>query len=151
MSRCYFAYGSNLLESELRKNAAQAISKGVAYLPGFRLAFTKHSETRRGDAASITPEAGATVWGFIYEVNDEELESLRARESGYTEVQISPNLVPDDGTARTVEALTFVNERRCERQCGPRRAYLDLILAGAQQRKLPVQYIRWLQSIPVSD
>ena len=44
----YLAYGSNLLEREVRKQAAGAGSRGVAFLPGYRFEFTKHSRTRRG-------------------------------------------------------------------------------------------------------
>lgn len=42
----YFAYGSNLLEREVRKQAAGAVSRGVAFLPGYR--SSSRSTQRRG-------------------------------------------------------------------------------------------------------
>jgi len=41
----YFAYGSNLLDSEIRRHAPDAEPVGVAFLTGYRLVFNKHSRS----------------------------------------------------------------------------------------------------------
>jgi hypothetical protein len=85
----YFAYGSNLKEEECRRTAHQAESYGVAFLPGYRLAFTKHSITRNGDAANITQDSTSMVWGYVYRITEEDREALRKREGGYRDEAVT--------------------------------------------------------------
>lgn len=138
----YFAYGSNLKDQECRRTAAQAEGYGVAFLPGFRLAFTKHSDTRQGDAATVNPDPTSMVWGYVYRVSNHDREELRKREGGYEECRVTVYLMPpapeDDPTALT--AFTFIAPNECPRHCGPPPAYLDVINQGAEERKLPAAY-----------
>ena len=53
MTSLYFAYGSNLLDREIRRDAQDAEVIGPAYLSDHKLVFEKHSTTRCCDAASI--------------------------------------------------------------------------------------------------
>ncbi|MCL4853893.1 MAG: gamma-glutamylcyclotransferase, partial [Bryobacteraceae bacterium] len=138
----YFAYGSNLKREECRRTAIQADDYCVALLPAFRLAFTKHSSTRRGDAATITPDPTSMVWGYVYRVSDCDRQELRKREGGYEErdttVYITSPTPNDDPTPLT--AFTFIAAKECPQRCGPPPTYLDLIIQGAEERGLPAAY-----------
>ncbi|MGA2328721.1 MAG: gamma-glutamylcyclotransferase family protein [Bryobacteraceae bacterium] len=139
----YFAYGSNLLEAECLRTAPDAQPYGSAFLPGYRLAFLKHSTTRGGDAATILPDANSMVWGFVYRVHDKDRQYLRAREGGYEELPettvyfVAP-MPGDDPTPITV--FTFAATRVCPKQCRPPATHLDLIIEGARARGLPAGY-----------
>jgi len=54
-ARFYFAYGSNLLDAEIRATCPSAVAVGAAYVPGWRVVFDKHSVRRGGDAANLSP------------------------------------------------------------------------------------------------
>jgi len=146
MTILYFAYGSNLLDREIRKDALDAEAIGSAYLPGHRLVFTKHSTSRGCDAANIEPYDSGIVWGCLYRVTERDREALRRRERGYREVKVGARArTPEGGSDKTVEAFTFVGEETCPRMCGPNAAYLGLIIEGARSRGLPESYIEKIE------
>jgi gamma-glutamylcyclotransferase len=150
MGNLYFAYGSNLLEAECHKTAPDAQPYASAFLPGYRLAFTKHSTTRGGDAATILPDENSMVWGFVYRVHDKDREHLRAREGGYEELpKTTVYLVaPTPGDDPTpITAFTFAATHICPKQCGPPSAYLDRIIEGATARQLPTAYQKRLTDL----
>ncbi len=138
----YFAYGSNLKGDECRRTAKHAEDYGLAFVPGFRLAFTKHSITRQGDAANMSPDARSIVWGYVYRVSDCDQENLRTREGGYEERELTVYLTPptpeDDATPLT--AFTFIATTECSDDCGPPMAYLEVVIQGAMERDLPAEY-----------
>src|SRR6185312_7740201 len=131
----YFAYGSNLLTSECERTMQDARPYGLAYLPGYRLVFTKHSTTRNGDAASITAETTSMVWGFLYRLTDEDKAKLTLREGGYYEQPVTVHLMAADGNTTPVDAFTYIGNHACAKHCGPPSTYLDLIIQGARDRK----------------
>jgi len=145
----YFAYGSNLLRDEIRVSAPNAQPEGRAYVPGWRLVFTKHSSTRAGDAASIETCASRVLWGFVYRVSAEDKDGLKDRERGYAEKPLKVLLVEDTSDCENctpVDAFTFVGETACPDRCGPAAAYFKLVVDGAKKRGLPEEYIRDLEA-----
>lgn len=144
----YFAYGSNLLESEIRKDAPDAQTEGMAFLPGHRLTFNKHSVTRKCDAANIEKDSGRVVWGVVYRMHDQDRKQLGQREKGYREISdLVVYLTSADAEDVTpVEVFTFQAEQPCARGCGPDAAYLGLIVEGARSRSLPSDYTGTLES-----
>ena len=141
----YFAYGSNLLEREVRKQAAGAVSRGVAFLPGYRFEFTKHSTTRCGDAASVQEEAGGKVWGYVYQMSDADKARLVEREKGYLEIPVTVCL-KDGEQFRDQRAFTFIGKKVCLKQCGPSQDYFELVLEGARQHEFPATYIAEIEA-----
>jgi len=143
----YFAYGSNLKSGECRRTAPTAEDHGVAYLPAHRIAFTKHSMTRQGDAATIKEDSTSMVWGYVYRTTDDDRAALRNREGGYEEVELTVYLVPPkpEGDPTPVRAFTFVAKTECPNHCGPPPAYIDLITSGARERRLPYGYAQALE------
>ncbi len=139
----YFAYGSNLLEEEFRRTAPGAAVYTRAFLPKYRLAFTKHSITWQADAATIIPDDLGVVWGLVYRIGNQDLESLRKREGGYRECEITVH--PD--SAAPIKTLTFIAEEMCPKRCGPSVKYLEIIIQGAAEKKLPEAYCAYLRDL----
>lgn len=147
MTTLYFAYGSNLLDSEIRKDARDAEPIGSACVFDYRLVFWKHSTSRHCDAASIEPLNGEVVWGCLYSITERDRDALRRRERGYREVEVEAQLRPPGaGPNRVVRAITFVAEQRCSLGCGPNAPYLALIIEGARARELPSEYIHKIET-----
>lgn len=147
LNNLYFAYGSNLLQSEIRRDAPEAEPVGIAFLPGYRLVFTKHSTTRNGDAASIEPNSARMVWGFVYRMHARDRQCLREREKGYSEVPMPVFLKsPGDQDICPLDAFTFIGDRVCPKKCGLSTEYLSLIIKGAKERLLPPDYIEELRT-----
>lgn len=146
----YFAYGSNLLDSELAQTVPGAEPVGMAHVPCWRLSFTKHSVKRGGDAASIEPCASNVVWGFVYRIAAADWPRLVAREQGYEQVQLTA-LIVDDPTApwsgRPATVETFRGDHVCTERCGPPRSYVELVLKGAEEKGLPADYLRALEQL----
>lgn len=143
-STLYFAYGSNLAAAEIERRAPGVQGEGVAFLPGFRLAFTKHSRTWGGDAANIDECPTSVVWGYVYRTSPEQHAALVAREGGYKERSLTVWRVdgtPDCQDGTPVAVTTFVSGAKCAEHCGPTTAYRDLVLAGATTRGLPASYV----------
>ena len=143
----YFAYGSNLLLSEITTHVPNVEEVGLAYLPGYRLAFDKHSEKWDGDAANIHRDWSAIVWGYIYRVDDEGLTNLRNRERGYSVVEGITPLVVDGSLEKVtpISAMTFASNETCSAGCGPTKTYLDLVMIGAVARGAEKTYLHWLE------
>ena len=142
MTDLYFAYGSNLLDSEIKRHAPDADPVGVAFLTGHRLVFNKHSRSRGGDAASLEIFASRVVWGYLYRLTERGREGLRRREKGYTEKEVTvQRVLGDNGRTVAVPAFTFVGEAVCPRPCGPSAGYLTLVIEGARSRSLPTEYV----------
>jgi len=147
----YFAYGSNLLPSEIQKKTVNVHERGNAFISGYRLAFSKHSEKWRGDAASIirTYKKDDQVWGAVYGVDFEGRKTLMESEDGYREQMVNALLQNTDGSpGPLVRAFTFSGKTTCHRVgCAPSLEYVDVILRGAKQKKLPERYVQVLRSL----
>jgi len=148
MTHLYFAYGSNLLEKEVKRHTTDAEFVGIAILPCYRLEFTKHSISRNGDAASIRKHEASTVWGCIYKISDKDKNELIKREEGY---EVIPELIvylhgDKSGTAEKV--FTFDCKDVCPEKCGPSMEYRTIVLEGARSRHIPDRYIEEILDIP---
>ena len=147
----YFAYGSNLLEREVKRDAKDAEPLGVAFLPGYRLEFTKHANSRGGDAASIQDYAASMVWGFVYRLHDSDKEQLINREKGYREIPEITAYLKSDDDVTPQKVFTFRGKEVCPNNCGPTKEYLSLVVEGAKSRDLPNEYVQYLERASTID
>lgn len=136
----YFAYGSNMLDSELKRDNIDGEYIGAAFLPNYRLEFTKHSITRQCDAASIRKDSASVVWGAVFRICKESRKKLCEREQGYKEIEIQV-FRQIDNNLKQIRAFTFWGESTCSRQCGPSAEYRNVVVKGAESRDLPKDYI----------
>src|SRR6185503_12243231 len=81
----YFAYGSNMSTTRLRRRARSAVVVGRAYLEGYELRFNKRSEDGSGKANALeTGRPSDRVEGLLFELTDLDLAELdRAEGRGY--------------------------------------------------------------------
>ncbi|HEU4894958.1 MAG TPA: GNAT family N-acetyltransferase [Acidimicrobiia bacterium] len=79
----YFAYGSNMWPPQLRSRCGSAMVVGPARLDGWRLACDKPSDDG-STKLNIRPDAGASVQGLVYRIEDGERQALDAAEPLYT-------------------------------------------------------------------
>ncbi len=71
----YFAYGANLDRAHMAECCPGAVPRGPAVLPGYRLRIA------RAGYATVEPEEGARVLGFLWELGPADLAALDRFES----------------------------------------------------------------------
>jgi gamma-glutamylcyclotransferase (GGCT)/AIG2-like uncharacterized protein YtfP len=72
----YFAYGSNMDPRTMHRTAPGAEAVGPGRLNGYRLEFNVYSDRWEGGAANLEPDQDGHVWGVVWEVSEEALDSL---------------------------------------------------------------------------
>ncbi len=151
----YFAYGSNMNGTQLKKRCPSASFVGVAKLPDHRLAFTRKSVTRGCGVADAVPEAGRDVWGAVFRLSELDVGALDKSEgyrpgrekNSYWRRECMVFLDGDEN--RPVTAQTYFAEPQANPPL-PSQAYKDLILDGARHWHLPAGYIAELEAVGVS-
>ena len=142
-----FAYGSNLHIGRMRSRVPSAEPISIGYVAGRRIAFHKRSNDGSAKAdASYTADPNDRVWGVIYRVHARETPILDRHEFlgiGYDRNQIG--VVTPLGT--TVTAWMYVaRSDAIDRSIRPYFWYLEFIVTGAHQHRLPLCYIKSLRS-----
>lgn len=142
----YFAYGSNMLTERLQDRVPSAKNPRPLALPKHRLRFHKKSTDCSGKC-NIVPTAcdGDVVHGVLFEIDDAQMSTLDDHEGvGYRRNEITVWL---DGTETKV--CVYVAEKDAiDDDLMPYRWYCDLVLAGAEQQRLPRDYVAGLRAIP---
>uniref|UniRef100_A0A8C8E3Q8 Gamma-glutamylcyclotransferase b n=1 Tax=Oryzias sinensis TaxID=183150 RepID=A0A8C8E3Q8_9TELE len=141
----YFAYGSNLLKERLRLKNPSATVLCVARL---KLVFGNHkgltSDRWHGGVATIEHSPGDEVWGVVWRLSTSDLESLDNQENvtlgAYSPVELSVKTKGQELSCRTYIMNSCV-------YAPPSPQYLQVIMMGAQQNGLPMEYQDKLRSI----
>lgn len=132
----YFAYGSNMSSLRLRRRVGPLIDHGWAMLHDFAHLFDKRGAdgTAKGN---VVRRPGSVVHGVLYELEPSQLEKLDRYEGGYARIEIEVNL-----HAGRIFALTYT-AHAAQRAEGlePARSYLDHYLRGAEEHRLPGEYL----------
>ncbi|MEN6335595.1 MAG: gamma-glutamylcyclotransferase family protein [Phycisphaerales bacterium] len=150
----YFAYGSNMDWSQIRRRCPSARFVTVALLGDHRLAFTRYSNSWKCGVADAVSEEGAEIWGVVYEIPDTEMtmldehEGLRpGRECDKNAYNREERHVCRDGQE---EKPLLVHVYFATPQSDPPRPnakYKNLIVEGAEWWHLPSDYINQLKRI----
>jgi 5-oxoprolinase (ATP-hydrolysing) len=150
----YFAYGSNLKLSEIRRTCTSAERKLRVKLPDYTLVFPRKSEGRQCGVASIQASAGGEVWGGVYEISELEKRRLESRE-GYNPVRAlaansyvltNVTVFADGDLAKPVEVMTFIANKQSNPPL-PSEEYKRLIIDGAREWNLDSIYTANLELI----
>lgn len=150
LSMLYFAYGSNMdwerMTHRSRASTAQFLCK--ALLPGYRLAFTRRTDAGTG-AADIVADQGNEVWGVLYHIEPEDRVNLDLHEEVRSNQCRSETVLvhPEGERSRTLKVFTYVASHKLPAHQPPTRQYLEYLLNGARQARLPEDYIRKLRHI----
>lgn len=145
MTVFYFAYGSNLDSRQLRERLGAARAVAVAHLPGFTLRCNKVG--RDGTAkANIDADPDGTVWGLVWELDNEALSRLDRFEGGYERLPVRVAL----GDGRWVDCVTYASVKT-DAALLPSVEYRDRMIRGAREHGLPPSWIARLEALPAGD
>ncbi len=142
MKTLYFAYGSNMLESRLlaRIPSAKFISNGR--LSGWRVVFNKKSQDGSGKA-NLLPAPDFETWGVLYELDWHALDRLDVYERGYRRISMQVY----SARRQLIEAVTYISDSTTDEPIAF-DSYKQLVIAGARENDLPIEYIRYLEQLP---
>lgn len=118
---------------------------GSARLANYRLAFTRRSTISETGVADIVPESGMTVWGVLFEINDEcrfELDKKEGFGKAYTRVLVNVY-------CKSVlhEAITYTVLNKESEEVPPSAEYMNKVIDGARNFDLPKYYLEFLISL----
>ena len=132
----YFAYGSNLNIDDLAAwtqrtgNELTLDTKNTrkAFLPDYRLAFTRYSRNRQGGVLDVVADKGHVVPGVLFPIREEQLTVLDQKEGAPNAYRRLPCRVVDM-RGRVVEAVTYevVEKQNFVR---PHDNYVDIVRRG---------------------
>ncbi|XP_055631361.1 gamma-glutamylcyclotransferase-like [Toxorhynchites rutilus septentrionalis] len=153
----YFAFGSNLLSKRIHMESPTAVRKGFGYIENYSLDFFHFAARWRGAPATIVENEGYKVWGAIWEIESINLTGLDRQEGVHNQVYKPLTLPVYTSEGGTLECRVYQlvknppkadftePDRPFERQ--PSKTYLDVILRGAKETGLPVDYTDFLSTI----
>ena len=141
----YFSYGSNMNPARMNLRKAFFKSRVPAKLIGYQLSFT----FKRPDgfaSANITPQAGCTVHGALYTLEEGGLDKLDEFEGvsmgNYARQKV---LVELGGSESPVEVTTYIVTKEFYKEgLKPTEEYLGNLLAGKDI--VPGDYFEWLKT-----
>jgi len=135
----YFAYGSNMDQTQMGKRCPAAENLSVGKLSGYQFALDLEG------AATIIKNTNTEVWGILWEISVHEKNTLDLREGVARGCYSVTNLLINKGEEH-IEALVYVSCRGSNQ--GKRRpGYLEKIIQAATYYHLPNWYIAYLKSI----
>jgi cation transport regulator ChaC len=138
----YFAYGSNMNRAQMRARAGEILEEQSARLENYELLFNK--KARGGSAtANIHPAPGKTVHGVLYKIHEPVFRSLDRYEGvpeHYRRIEVTVTTAP--GTKVPAQAYIAT---KVEKGLHPAPHYLRGILEGAEEHRLPGDYIAELK------
>lgn len=149
----YFAYGANLSHQRMLDRGIPITLPGQ---PAVVISDLSLSFSHRGAFATLTKDAAkdshssctltyTNPHGVFYYLSKQDLDHLSGLETGYKLVQLEIELYNE----RILTASTFVSRPalRLQSPLPPTARYLDLMITGARQHHLSVEYIAWLKGI----
>ena len=128
----YFAYGSNMSRTLMRRHCPAAKEIGTGQLAGFRFLITTDGY------ASIVPKAGETVHGVLWRLTPRDLAALNAFESLDSGLYRRKRLTVETGGERA-RALVYVARKGGKRR--PMPGYQERLIAAARDWGLPPRYV----------
>ena len=147
----YFAYGSNMNWTQMQKRCPSARFIALAELKDHRLAFPLRSKSRGCGTAGAIPQAGQTVWGVVYEIEECDLETLDRAEdfirggndNSYTREEKEVYTV---GGNKPLLVSIYLPIQQ-QNSPLPTGEYKRLIVEGAKHWGLPPEYVRNLEAV----
>ncbi|MDD3858938.1 MAG: BPL-N domain-containing protein [Bacteroidales bacterium] len=151
-----FAYGSNMnlrdLNLYFKKNNVKANISivGVACLKNYKLSWSKFSKTRDCGTLNIESSENSEVWGIVIQVDKYTLQLFDKKEGHPKHYQrIKVSVVTNENSI--LETHTYTSHpAHITANFWPTEDYLNTVISGAIEHKLPTDYIKTLQeNVPV--
>ncbi|XP_061520810.1 gamma-glutamylcyclotransferase-like [Phycodurus eques] len=149
----YFAFGSNMLRERLRLDNPSATFLDTARLKDYQLDFGVCSENMannwHGGPATIRESPGSEVWGIIWTMSRDHLDTLD-RQEGVHEGIYSPLQVRVESSSHgEMLCKTYQMNNFHARLTSPQ--YKHVVCRGAQQNGLPKDYVRGLLAVKTNN
>ncbi|XP_072561628.1 gamma-glutamylcyclotransferase a isoform X2 [Paramormyrops kingsleyae] len=155
----YFAFGSNLLKERLQLKNPSAVFHCLGRLKDYCLTFgfTEEQFDNRwhGGVATIEESEGTDVWGVIWKMSKDNLDSLDKscaplwRQEAVDVGMYSPLEVMVETDRGAILCRTYrMNKFRAS---PPSPQYKEVVCLGAQQNGLPPDYIKRLEAMQTNN
>ncbi|XP_077446863.1 gamma-glutamylcyclotransferase a [Stigmatopora argus] len=150
----YFAFGSNMLKERISLQNPSATFLDTGRLKDHRLDFGLWAENAEsfnwhGGVATIQENPGSEVWGVIWTMNRDHLDSLD-RQEGVHRGFYSPLEVRVESSGHgEMTCRTYKMNNFHTRPTSPQ--YKHVICLGAQQNGLPELYVDGLRAIETNN
>ena len=132
----YFAYGSNLLQSQMTERCPEHRFHSLAKLHDYRFLIGERGY------ATIEPSEGQCVHGVIYELSQTDENTLDVCE-GVAAGRYTKEYHTLIGAAGSIPGVLVYVDPRVE-PASPRDGYMEKILTGAAAFALPTDYQTFL-------
>ncbi len=144
----YFAYGSNMLTQRLQARCPSAAPVGPARVSGFGIAMKKKSKDGSGKATLAPAFRGISqdTFGVVFEIPENERQLLDHAE-GYGYIRDDAYSVTLTRSDRRFTTSTYLAaDDHIATNLYPFCWYRALIIAGAEQHRLPQDYVADLRA-----
>ena len=145
-----FSFGSNMSLNRLRKRTPSAEKFDIGYIEGYEFKCNKISRDGSGKANIVKGSMlESNVWGVLYTIKDSEkidLDRVEGLGFGYHE----DNLQIKSNNNSIVQAQVYIaDEEVCDDNLKPYDWYKAYIINGAKNNKLPHEYLKLLENLPI--
>lgn len=146
----YFAYGSNLsLATFSGRRGIQPLEMRWGWLEGHRLCFDIPIGPGERAVANLRCDTDARTCGVLYLLRAEDADHLDRTEGVdrgfYRRIPVTVTVDGGEAIAAFAYQSTFSQEGR-----RPSARYLNLLLEGAREHGLPVDYVTYLESFELA-
>lgn len=143
-TRPYFAYGSNMSWEQIKGRCPSCEFKGVVVLNGKKVVCNKLSKNKIDHFAGLVDSPSDQVMGVLYQLSSKDISVLDGKEKGYDR-STGKFLVEEIGTGRPIDCFTYLVTNPVTSQ-RPSPEYLERILKGCRDHKLPSEYMDRIQA-----
>jgi gamma-glutamylcyclotransferase len=135
----YFAYASNMNKRQMAERCPGCKFLKRAYLENWKYFYDQHPESKVGAKANIFQSRGDVVWGALFEINGNHLESMDHHE-GYPKQYQREIVTIRDDDGQSYEAWVYF--RKPQTPGRPSPEYLEIVRQGALDSGLPEDYLK---------
>lgn len=139
----YFAYGSNMLEDQMKGRCNSAVRVGIGMLNNYELVFNRKGTYRAGGVASIKAAEGHRVYGVIWRINSSDFWDLDEKEDPKAYVRKKITITTLSGDAYACHLYESIPQGGSFK---PDKEYLKRMIRGGREAGLSEDYIRYLES-----
>ena len=146
----YFAYGSNMDQSQMKERCPDSVLLGKAVLKDYQLAFTIFSPKRLCGCADIVASKNKVVWGLLYHLTSKDLEKLDICEGHPVHYKRCTVSVIDD-MGNSIEAETYEVVNKIFDTYLPSKDYKEKISNASHEHAFPQDYITYISKLKTLD
>ncbi len=146
----YFSYGSNMSKQQMLSRTGSVPTSCLAQLVNYRIAFRKVLAS--DDVfATIVPKEGSVVHGVVYWCTPHAMLQLDLLEGVAQNCYRRELVRVTTQSGEILNCIVYIGEAFSNEACTPSPAYLNLILTGAHEHHLPIDYVQSIEAMALSN